>query len=118
MDEHSPYAETTLEDRRCGEHEGASAEIRPSQNDHAETVREDKGRDSEMSLAVNSVKCESENKTNVLIRPAALSWYHGAEFVDIRVAQAKESRNPALSEDTNTLSRRILRMISCIPEHN
>lgn len=108
MDEHFPDAETTLEDRGCGEHEGASTEIRPSQNDHAETIREDEGRNSGMSLAVNPMQCGSEYGTHVLIRPAAFSWYHGAEFVEMRVAQAKERRNPAFSEDTNTLSRRIL----------
>jgi hypothetical protein len=44
----------------------------------------------------------------VRIRPAALSWYHGDEFVLKRVAHANDRSIPALTELKKILSGRIL----------
>ena len=48
----------------------------------------------------------------VRMRPGAFSWYQGAALVESRVAQAKERRQPAETEEKKILSRRMFAFVT------
>lgn len=113
MLQHLDHGNPSLQCGDGGEHEGSSAEVCACYDHHCEAEGED--------LSVVSIYTHPFRRPSlqflltsapiVLMSPGAFVVNHGAVFVLSKAAQANDKNMPAITDNVNTLSRRMLALV-------